>query len=491
MRILFVDDEKWIRDIFRQVITGSGHEVMTAESGDAALDILSKTTVDVMFFDLSMPVMGGQDVLETAQKKFPDMPVIVTTRHGDLKIAVECMRKGAYDFVTKPFQVDSLLLTIERAADRRRLEKRSRQFEDEIVRTLLDLNTERKRLKTIINCMANGLLVTDRNLEVILHNRALLHMLGVKEEIENPFPVTRLIDDGSITETLKRLLSGGALEDEVISQEIHVGENVLRAISTPALGPDRKVFWKVVGTVTVLEDITPFKKLDEMKSDFMHMVAHELRSPLVITKSMLNVLLEGLAGPLQGKQKDLVTKGMRKMDVLLELIDDLLDVARIEAGKYVQPQVPTDIRKIIEEIVAFTEPRAREQGIVLSYVCENLKPIQADPKSIEEVLSNLIANAINYSPDGGRVTVMAKGVGDHVEITVEDTGVGISPEELPKIFDKFYRVKHPKTRQVAGTGLGLAIVQGIVKAHHGTIDVDSLVDKGTTFRIILPMTSTS
>jgi len=114
-------------------------------------------------------------------------------------------------------------------------------------------------------------------------------------------------------------------------------------------------------------------------------------------------------------------------------------------------------------------------------------PVQADPKSIEEIFNNLITNAISYSPDGGRVTVTAHGQGEYMEIKVKDTGVGIPTEELPKIFDKFYRVKHPKTRQVMGTGLGLAIVRGVVEAHHGSIDVESTQDQGTTFRILLPV----
>ncbi|MDY6973352.1 MAG: ATP-binding protein, partial [Thermodesulfobacteriota bacterium] len=113
--------------------------------------------------------------------------------------------------------------------------------------------------------------------------------------------------------------------------------------------------------------------------------------------------------------------------------------------------------------------------------------VQADPKKMEEVFSNLIGNSIDYSPDGGQVTVKAQVLGEHMEIKVQDTGVGIPYEELPKIFDKFYRVKHPKTREVIGTGLGLAIVRGVVEAHHGTIDVESVVDKGTTFRILLPV----
>jgi two-component system phosphate regulon sensor histidine kinase PhoR len=239
--------------------------------------------------------------------------------------------------------------------------------------------------------------------------------------------------------------------------------------------------------VTVFEDITAFKQLDQMKTDFVNMVAHELRSPLVSVRQLNSVLLEGLAGPLEEKQEELMTRGAKKIDALLELINDLLDVAKIEAGKYVQRRVPTDIGKIIEDTVALIDARAKEKGIVLSFSLKDLKPVQSDPKNIEEIFNNLISNAINYSPEGGNVTVTAQGLGEYMEIKVEDTGVGISPEELPKIFDKFYRVKHPKTRKVTGTGLGLAIVKGIVDAHQGTIDVESVVEKGTIFKILLPM----
>jgi len=187
------------------------------------------------------------------------------------------------------------------------------------------------------------------------------------------------------------------------------------------------------------------------------------------------------------KQEGFVRRGMNKIDSLLELINDLLDVAKIEAGKLVQRRVPTDVEKIIHDTVALMEPRAREQGIQLTCSCEGLKPVLADPKNMEEVINNLVSNAINYSPEGGKVTITARGLAEYMEIRVTDTGVGIAPEELPKIFDKFYRVKHPKTRQVMGTGLGLAIVKGVVEAHHGSIDVDSDPDRGTTFRVLLPM----
>ena len=194
-----------------------------------------------------------------------------------------------------------------------------------------------------------------------------------------------------------------------------------------------------------------------------------------------------MVGPLEKKQETFVEKGVKKIDQLLDLINDLLDIAKIEAGKHIQHRVPTDIESLIRDTLSLLEPRAQGQGITLTSSCKNMKPVHADPRGLEEIFNNLVTNAINYSPEGGRINVTAQVLGEYMEIKVSDTGVGIDPEELPKIFDKFYRVKHQKTRDVTGTGLGLAIVKGVVESHNGTIDVESVPDKGTTFRILLPV----
>jgi two-component system phosphate regulon sensor histidine kinase PhoR len=485
-KILLVDDEARFRKTSVRLLAARGYEVMDAENGLAALDILSKNSIDLILLDLKMPVMGGEECLKLARSSHPDVPVIMITGHGTLDMAVECMKKGAYDFITKPFEMDHLLLTIERAIEKRNLERDKNRYQEETVRNLIDLNTEKKRLETIISCMANGLMVTDKNMEIVLHNPALFRLLGISGDLADPIPVTRVIDDGTLIETLKRIQHGEVPEKEFFSQEIRAAGKVLRAISAPTLGPDRNVFWAVTGTVTVLEDVTAFKRLDQMKSDFLNMVAHELRSPLVSIRQLNSVLLEGLAGPLQDKQQDFVRRTVAKIDALLGLINDLLDVARLEAGKLVRQPVAVDVGKIIEEMAALMEPRAREQNIDLTFSLNDMKPILADPKNVEEVLNNLLSNAINYSPDGGKVGVAARSVDQFIEIKVSDTGVGIPAEELPKIFDKFYRVKHPKTRHVTGTGLGLSLVKGIVEAYHGSIGVESVPGKGTVFTIILP-----
>jgi signal transduction histidine kinase len=484
--ILLVDDEKRFRESSQRLLTGRGYDVITAEDGQRALDFLSRNSVDLILLDLKMPVMGGEEFLQAMHPLYPDIPVVVITGHGTLDTAVNCMKKGAYDFLTKPFDIPQLILSIERVLEKRNLERNAKSYQEETVQNLLDLSTEKKRLETIISCIANGIMVTNKNLEVVLHNPALLRLLEVTAPIANPVPVHAIVKDESLIETLKKIQSGEPLEKEFVAQEIRVGQRFLRAISAPTLEPERHVFWIVAGAVTVLEDITLFKQLDQMRSDFVNMVAHELRSPLVSIRQIQSVLLEGLAGPLAEKQEDFVKRGMKKIDALLALINDLLDVARLEAGRLVQKQTAIDLSEVIEDMVLLMQLRAKEQGIVLTHSCENMKLVVADPKNIEEVLNNLLTNAINYSPEGGKVTVTARGVDHFVEIKVSDTGVGIDPQELPKIFDKFYRVKHPKTRQVTGTGLGLSIVKGIVEAYRGSIHVESVPDQGTTFTVLLP-----
>ena len=483
MRVLVVDDERVVRDGCLRVLTGKGYEALTAENGQLAMDTLSREDVDIILLDLKMPVMNGEEVLDKTHVRYPDIPVIIITGHGTVDTAVQCMKKGAYDFITKPFQIDQFLLTVKRAAEKRRLELQARVYEAEKLRNLYDLDLEKSRLKTIINCIANGVMVTNRNLEVVLHNSALLRLLEISGAVENPVPITQILNNEPLITSIKQIQSGEWSKDELIAQEIVAAKTVLRAISAPAVGPDGSI----VGTVTVLEDITAFKQLDKTKSEFVHMVAHELRSPLSAVRQQNSVILEGLAGPLQEKQQELLSRGVGKIDQLLELINSLLDIAKLEEGAHVQHRIPVDIGIVIKDIVALMEPKAREHGISLTYSCDSLKPVQADPKGVEEIFNNLISNAINYSPDGGKVTVTARGHGEYVEIKVADTGLGIPSEELPKIFDRFYRIKHPKTRQVIGTGLGLALVKGVVEAHHGTIDVNSAVGKGTTFKILLPL----
>jgi len=280
-------------------------------------------------------------------------------------------------------------------------------------------------------------------------------------------------------------------EFKVLSAEIKPHEKGERASDQLYLRAQAVPFQnrsgEILGSVTIIDDITHLKKLDEMKSAFVSMVSHEIRSPLSTILSQIKILTDGLAGELGAKQADILGKMSRKVEGLVALSNELLDLSRIEAGLIVQDKQQVQLMDILENLVGFMQARAKEKNISLSLKKANLPLINADEKSLEEVFSNLITNAIIYTPEGGKVNVAGKVKGDFVDIKVNDTGYGIAPDEIPLIFERFYRVKTDKTRNIIGTGLGLPIVKSIVEAHNGTVKVESKEGAGSTFSVRLPI----
>jgi len=485
--ILVVDDEKVIRDGCSRLLSSEGQRVLTASNGKEAMEILEAEAVHVILCDLKMPVMDGIEVQNRVRVEYPDLPFVVITGHGTIDTAVECMKNGAYDFISKPFRTDHLQLIVRRALEKRELEEKTRILREAHERNLYDLAAEQSRVRTIVHCMAEGVLVTNRDLEVVLQNPALARLLDLPKVPEQPTLLSRYLDEPFLAEAIEGLMERAPDRWEMVSREFRKGSADLRALSAPIFD----VAGEVLGSVTVFQDITSFKELDRMKSHFVQMVSHELRSPLATVQQQLGVILEGLAGELNEKQQSLLGRSRDKIQSLLELINDLLDVAKIESGHAVQEQVPLNLGEVLNEVAAFLRERAQKQGIALELeIHPHLPLIHADRRCMEEVFTNLVSNAIQYSPDGGRVLLCAKPHGENIEVRVTDTGIGIPAEEIPKIFDKFYRVKHPRTRQIIGTGLGLAIVKGIVESHRGSVEVDSELGAGTTFRLLFPVIET-
>jgi len=481
--ILVVDDERVIREGCRRLLVPEGYNVLTAENGREALDLISVESVDLILCDLLMPVMGAFEVVEEVSVKYPDLPLVVITGHGTVATAVEAMRKGAYDFITKPFAADHLILIIKRALEKRTLERRARKLQETQVRNLYDLSVEKSRIRTITNCMADGVLVTNRYLEIVLHNPALMKLLGLPSSLPEPSALPEDIASEGLEKDLRTILNSSSEEAGEVSREFCRDGKYIHAVSAPIPGLENQV----LGTVTLFKDVTIYKQLNEMKSDFVQLVSHELRSPLASIEQLLAVVIDGLAGDLTGKQKELLGRSQLKIQDLLGLIADLLDVTKIESAQVLQQRVPVNLAEVLNHIIELMKHKAESQNILLRLeVPVELPLIEADPRGMEELFSNLIGNAINYSPDGGEIIISALEDGNILKVCVSDNGVGIDPEEVPKIFDKFYRIKDPKTRHVRGSGLGLAIVKGIVESHQGCVEVESRPGIGTTFRVLLP-----
>ncbi|MBU3901735.1 HAMP domain-containing histidine kinase, partial [Patescibacteria group bacterium] len=204
-------------------------------------------------------------------------------------------------------------------------------------------------------------------------------------------------------------------------------------------------------------------------------------------EQQLTVIVGGMAGELNEKQEQLITRARERTRGVLTLIKDLLDLSKIEAGKMVQYKEPLNLAEVIHHVVDMMKTDAQQKNIQIDLLLPaSIPSVQADRNSMEGIFTNLISNALKYTLAGGSVTIRLDDHDGFVKVSVADTGIGIQSEDIPRIFDKFYRVKSSETRQIVGTGLGLSIVKSIVDAHMGTISVESTEGKGTTFSILFP-----
>ena len=224
-----------------------------------------------------------------------------------------------------------------------------------------------------------------------------------------------------------------------------------------------------------------------MRESFVTLVSHQLRSPLASIKQYFGVIREGFAGEVTDKQKEIIRKAGGYIDSLLQLIDDWLDMSRVEAGRIAEKFELISLSPVLSETFEVLNPQAEAKKVVLELNSrDNLPLINGDPKCLKEAFLNLVSNGINYNREGGTVTVTVKEQGDDLAVEVSDTGIGISRENLPFIFDEFFRVKSRETLYIRGTGLGLPIAKRIIEAHNGRINVVSELGKGTTLSIFLP-----
>jgi two-component system phosphate regulon sensor histidine kinase PhoR len=491
--ILVIDDEQIMRDGCSRILSKDGWSVTCAQNGSQGLEEIKGRSedLDVILLDLMMPGISGMEVLENIRAFDPNLLVIVITGYATVESAVEAMKKGAYDFIPKPFTPDQLRIVVRRALERRSLQKEAEFLRKERERSLRDIATEKSKIKTIINCMGDGVLVCDRDSCIVLSNPAASRMLKAPETclVGNDISQCNLPQD--LSKTIAESLGTKDMSYTSVSQELGVGEPAeifLRAHTAPV----RNDIGEVMGSVTILQDISHLKELDKMKSEFIAMVTHELRAPIAAVEQQLTVILNKMAGEVTEKQQQLLSRAKERTKGLLDLIKDLLDLSKIEAGKMVQYKEPLPLQEVVQRVVDLMKVEADNKKIDLQFSAPSkISLINADRNSMEGIFTNLISNAIKYTPEGGKVWVNLVEESGFVKATVSDTGIGLKKEDLPRIFDKFYRVKTTQTRQIVGTGLGLSIVKSIVDAHLGSITVDSEEGGGTTFTVLLPKESSS
>jgi signal transduction histidine kinase len=369
--ILVIDDELGIREACRRALEREGYIVETAATGRDGLRKIEEGEFDLVLVDVVMPDIQGIDLLRPIHEKDPHTICIIITGYATVELAVQAIKAGAYDFLSKPFSSDVLLMAVRQGLERRRL------------------SLEAKRVQAL--------------------ERETAELARAKEELE---------------------------------------------------------------------------RLDRYKTTFTLTVAHELRAPLTALQSFLLSLLKGYIP--SDQQQCVLQQAIRRSQELLDLVDDLLKLAAVKSEQEMKRREVISLADPLEKVFSLLKTQANEKGLALTLEVRQHPLVRADRDQIGQLWTNLISNAIKYTPPGGRVRVILEEEEKWAVGMVEDTGIGIAPEDKTRIFEEFYRTRQAKEMEPRGTGLGLPLVKRIVEGHGGSIEVQSALGQGSRFVFRLP-----
>lgn len=527
-KILAVDDDRLQLEYIRDFL--ADYEIITASNGEEALEKARSSAPDLVLMDVMMPVMDGIEATKTLKRDpaTTGIPVIILTARGGDESLTEGLDAGADDYIEKPF-LPKVLKARVRAHLRSKalydfVEQAKRDLEiflDVTMETtsslhLIDvlraitmkvaqhLNTERCSVVLVDEEKGHGLVVAssdnpaigglciylDRYPEIIkvmesmeplmLDLRTDPLLAGVRSEIELPdlsvLVVPIIFREEVIGTFLLRADKKGGFSSREVSFCRSISNSSANAIKNASL------FEKLERQKEELERAnTRLTELDRLKSNFIAMASHELKAPLNVINNYLEMLLEGVPGPLEPQQMDIVSSALDCGNDLSRLVKEMLDISVIESGRLPLELSRWNMDDVIMKVISLIKDKADEKGIKVISPSNQITGV-CDRKKIEQVLINLLINAIKHTPTGGVVSIKTIKLDGLVAITVSDTGAGIPKKDMERVFDEFYRRCH----DIEGAGLGLAICRRLVEMHGGSIWVESEEGKGSSFHFTLP-----
>ena len=500
--VLLIEDDKLDQMAIERFIKSEKlpFDYKIADSVSEAQTKLDREQFDIIVSDYSLGDGTALDILEVVK----DTPIILITGISDEHVAIEAWRAGAYDYLPKDQDrnyLKALPKAIENAVSRKKIEDA--------------LDRKQKNLEAIFDAAPVGMLLVDENMMITRVNDAIRQML----HRDYPQIINRHIGDALACVNSARREKGcghsPACSDCSLRKAIRVvldsGKSVRNVLKRSTLKIDLKDtdFWLRVSAepvvidghkhvVLAIEDFTENKRAEEklketmeLKAQFISTVSHELRTPLAAIKEGVAIVLDEVTGPVNEGQRKFLDIVKRNTDRLSALINNVLDFQKLKSGNAILDIQSNDIEHILSDVRETMALYAKKSEVELSVECAHgLPKAEFDRDKIIQVLTNLVSNAIKFTPSEGRVTINVKHRDGELVIGISDTGMGIPKEALPKIFERFYRVKRPG-KEIQGTGLGLAIVHKIVMMHGGRIEVESEIDRGTTFTVFLPVETKS
>lgn len=425
--LLVVDDEESVAVTMGAILEMDGYKVAISTSGADALHKLHESEFDLVLTDLRLDDGDGLDVVAEVCRVQPDAVSIILTGYASLESAIKALREGAYDYLIKPCDVDELRAVVARGIERRQL--------------------------------------------------------GVQLKL-------RLAELEAANSTINELNQGLQQRIDAATAELQQRMNELAQANEAIAGLYRQA----------QDNLEQVQQLDRLKSRFLSMASHELKTPLTSISGLSQVLLRRMkrrmeqGWPSQTEWQDEQMAHIDRLELLNSqtarlgrLIDELLDVSRIESGKLDFHWAPVDLSELVSEVVDRLRLTTSTHTIELDVDGAMDQPVNADRDHLEQVLDNLVSNAIKFSPEGGPIRVAVRAMSDEVVLSIQDAGVGIEPGQLDAIFGLFYQAEDPVSRKTGGMGLGLFISREIVTRHGGRIWAESAPQRGSTFNVSLPL----
>jgi len=546
-RVLVVEDDDTVADVLREVLMDQPFQCVFAASAEEALARLALEPPDLILTDISLPGKSGLDVMREARALDPEVAVILMTGYASVQTAIDALRQGADDYVTKPFDdIADLPVMVEKRLRNRRLRAENRALMEELriknevlqrheqelrekveqatwqLGTLYRVSMEigagidlepmlRRIVETTAQIMAApAAVVYLHHEEAAEYRAAAAHGVVLEDAAEGRPQVlvgsgpvgmcafdlrpVRHGGDGAPPFAVPGVQGGASSLLAVPLVQGHQALGVLVALDKPGGfdAGDQEFLSLFASQVAVqIRNSQLFehtKSLDRLKSEFVAVVSHETRTPLTSVKGALELLFDERYFKNNEQQVKLLTIAHANAERMLLLINDILDFSKLESASLPMTLERQSLEPVVRQAAHNLRMLIEERRIQLELdLPEDLPDALLDAHRIAQVLTNLLSNAIKFSPAGGRIEVSARAAGKDLRVQVRDHGDGIAAKDVPKLFRKFQQIDSGATRKAGGTGLGLVISKGIVEQHGGRIGVESEPGKGSTFWFTLPV----
>ncbi len=473
--ILLALDELQISSLMERALRAVDYDVAIVHDRSRLEKALDESSPALLLIGETFHAENGIEVAKGQLDRFPTLPILLYAEKDTTGTAKAVVNAGLSGYLYPPLKTDDIVDSVKRSLVRARhlgdwIRREVRETTSSLEKRAEISEAEKDRLESIIANIEDGVIVLDDRRSILLMNRVAREAFSLDGLDMTGRPVSEVSPNNDFQALLTKINDGGVKYYELNFDD----GRVFNAQHTPIPG---------IGSAITMQDISYLKRIDQMKDDFVHTVSHDLRSPLTAVLGYAELVER--VGPLNEQQTEFVHRIQGSVQNITALVNDLLDLGRLEAGFDTRRET-VRIESILQYSLGLLDSLVRKKNIHLTQeIAKDLPPLRANPIRIRQMIDNLVGNAIKYAPDSGEIRISLQSEDHQIILQIADNGPGIPLAEQSLIFDKFYRASNVAETS-RGTGLGLAIVKSIVEAHHGRVWVESKLDQGASFFVVLP-----